>query len=257
MTQTNFTDKLLENYEIIHELWKNGTDSQAAMISFISDIIKQNNKKHFNILEAGFGDGYTTKLLLGTSPNVSVTAVDDNAKMFEKGIVTLEQIAAQNGGKVATGKKRAMLYTPEGSLRAEYLHMGVEESFEHFTSASFDGFASGWCLHSCTLEQRERIFKGLSKVVAPGGFYANADRYGHDDEQEHQIALEQQLENYRKLIDAGLPQMYKEWIAHSAQDETHRFTPSEQQKLLTANGFNKGKNIFRDGLAATFVSQKE
>jgi len=261
MEQTHFTDDsaLVSEYSIMQDenLFPHRNRAQFAMLPFISDKVRQSDKKRFiNVFEAGFGSGFTTKLLLGVDPRICVTAVDYSEEMFKQGIVTLEQLASQNGGKVETHNNVAF-YSDKGQKRVEYLHMGLEESLDQvFNKPRFDGFASGYCLHSFTPEQRENIFRGISRILVPGGFYANGDRYAYDDEQEHQKALQENNKGYEVLLEAGLPHLYKEWIEHSAQDDTHRFTHAEQQRLLETNGFTKGKMIFRDCLAATFVAQK-
>jgi tRNA (cmo5U34)-methyltransferase len=226
-----FADQFGSQYDIFHEAVPWHEEFQNSIVKVL--------KEHFGdiqnpaLLEAGFGTGITTKMVLDEFPEAKIIAVDNVDHMAEK---TKE-------------------YVGKDKLANTELKIGdLYEEFQKIPSDSIDGFYSGYVLHNINHEIREKILAEVFRVLKPGGIYCNGDRIAKDDPEQQKFALAQSIANCSIFLTKhNDPDYYLDWVRHYLRDEESDliFRAGNQVKLLEDIGFKEVRYVFQKELEQT------
>ncbi len=223
-----FADEFGSNYDIFHEAVPWHDEFQAAVIGVLKKEFADNTTPV--LLEAGFGTGITTKMVLETLPEARITAIDNVPNMAEK---TKEYIS------------------PEILKNTQLVIGDLYEELQKIPSNSIDAFYSGYVLHNIPTVIREKIFPEIFRVLKQGGIFVNGDRIALDDIEKQKLALANAIERCGIFLTKhGDADYYLEWVRHYLRDDEPDliFRQSDQTKLLKNAGFKDAKYIYQKEL---------
>ncbi len=233
MTQDKerFADKFGAQYDIFHEAVPWHEEFQVSVVKVLKEHF--GDRQDISLLEAGFGTGITTKMVLDEFPEAKITAIDNVANMVDK---TKE-------------------YIGEDKLKNTNLVVGdLFEEIQKIPSDSVDGFYSGYVLHNIPHQIRAKILGEIHRVLKDGGIYANGDRIALDDPEKQKLALSQAIVNCSIFLTKHKdPDYYLDWVRHYLRDEEPDliFKAGDQIKLLEETGFKEVEYTFQKELEQT------
>lgn len=226
-----FADQFGAQYDIFHEAVPWHDEFQASVVKVLKEHF--GDRQDISLLEAGFGTGITTKMVLDEFSQANIIAIDIVANMVEK---TKE-------------------YIGEDKLTNTSLIVGdLYEEIQKIPSDSIDGFYSGYVLHNIPREIRAKILKEIYRVLKEGGVYVNGDRTAMDDPEKQKLALAQAIVNCSIFLTKhNDPDYYLDWVRHYLRDEEPDliFRAGEQVRLLEEIGFKEVRYVFQKELEQT------
>ena len=231
-----FADEFGENYDIFHEAVPWHDEFQVEIVKALEVSFASN--KDPVLVEAGFGTGITTKMVLSAFPNAKITAIDNVANMADK----------------------TRRYVGIDALKNTQLIIGdLYEELTKLPSESTDGFYSGYVIHNIPAVVREKIFPEIFRILKPGGVFVNGDRIALDDIEKQKDALARAIEACGVFVTKhNDPDYYLEWVRHYLRDEEPDliFRQSDQLRLLDSAGFKNTHYIFQKGLESVCCAVK-
>jgi ubiquinone/menaquinone biosynthesis C-methylase UbiE len=226
-----FADEFGAQYDIFHEAVPWHDEFQYSVVKVLKEYF--GDKKDVALVEAGFGTGITTKMILDEFPEAKIIAIDNVANMAEK---TKE-------------------YVGEDKLANTQLVIGdLYEEIKKIPSETIDGFYSGYVLHNINHEIRNKILSEIYRVLKPGGVYSNGDRIAMDDPEKQKFALAQAIANCSIFLTKhNDPDYYLDWVRHYLRDEEPDliFRAGDQAKQLEEIGFKEIEYVFQKELEQT------
>jgi len=183
-------------------------------------------KNDIKIIEAGWWDWYTTKVILDSDSRITVFSIDNDEKMTK--------ILKKNFWK---------------NTRVKILFDDILSFLQKQKTNSFDAFVSGFTLHNFNYKYRKLVLIEIYRVIRSGWFFINADKYAISNVSEHRKNLDWQLNKF-KLFDNDL--LEKEWIKHYIVDEKEDIIMFEKKKIndLKNIWFKNIKIIYRKKMEA-------
>ncbi|MBU1118370.1 class I SAM-dependent methyltransferase [Patescibacteria group bacterium] len=236
---TRFSGKIGEDYALFmlavphHEEFQ---DSVAAILKNYCQNVHAG--KPVVVVEVGCGTGYTTRRILQIS-SVRVVAVDNEEQMISQ---TRRNLSDNSEG--------------EGSL--EVLCADALEYLKTLPENSIDALVSAYAIHNFTPLYRKTFFEEVARVLREGAFFINGDKYARDDCASHKRDLDEQIARLQVFREPHIdrPDLTIEWTKHYLEDELTRITESEQRELLESCGFTEVKYVYRKGMDAIVIAQK-
>lgn len=220
MTDNNFSDTLVEEYDLFGKVFPFHDELQATIPTEL--------KKYFDklgvvdggatntFLDIGAGYGFTTKLV---------------AELFPKAYFILNEF---DTGLLNRSDKYLKSYNCEKKVG------DIEEVIKSIPDQSVDAVYTAWVIHNFPPEKREVIFKEVARVLKIGGVFVYLEKILNQGK-ERDGALAQTIHTFSPFIDIyQRPDLYLDWIKHYLRDEEPDlvFTDDENQKLLESNGFD-------------------
>lgn len=215
MTDNNFSDTLVEEYDLFGKVFPFHDDLQNTIPSSLKECFANTDGNGLTFLDIGAGYGFTTKLV---------------AEVFPKGKFILNEYDAELLG-------RADEYLQEYDYEKRV--GDIEEIIKQIPDGSLDAVYTAWVLHNFPPAKREVIFKEVSRVLKPEGIFVALEKVGNTGPQRQKdlaqaiIDLEPFISKYNR------PDLFIEWVKHDLRDEEPDlvFTDDENEKLLNDNGF--------------------
>jgi tRNA (cmo5U34)-methyltransferase len=225
-----FAGQISAEYDILKLICPAAAKMSARVGSFVAAQPKAPDRP-FVTVEIGCGTGVTTLALLEARPDLILTAIDNEP---------------------------AMLLQARSNL-AEFLDLGrltlVEadalSALRNMPALSVDAVASAYTLHNFLDSYRASVLSEIFRVLRPGGFFINGDRYALDDTEEQTRLTQDEARHYFKIL-GGLHRydLLEEWILHLFSDESAdrlmRLEPAITR--LRETGFEDVEVKFRDGV---------
>lgn len=216
MTDNNFSDTLVEEYDLFGKVFPFHDDLQNTIPSSLKERFANTDGNGLTFLDIGAGYGFTTKLV---------------AEVFPKGKFILNEYDAE-----LLGRADAYLQEYDYEKRVG----DIEEIIKQIPDGSLDAVYTAWVLHNFPPAKREVIFKEVSRVLKPKGIFVALEKVGNTGPQRQKdlaqaiIDLEPFISKYNR------PDLFIEWVKHDLRDEETDlvFTDDENEKLLNGNGFD-------------------
>ena len=235
MEEPRFKGTLSSEYDELKLVVPHYNKMQETLVDIASEYCEGRKSK---LLEVGTGTGVSTKAILENFQDVNIISIDNEPQMMEQARINL----------------------------ADYFNRGivnlVEEDALKFLkkqdSDSYDGFFSAYTLHNFDQRYREKFLEELTRVLRPGAFFVNSDKYAHDNPIKQKEELEWQLNEFLKFDEIGKPELRKEWSDHIIADE-HEDLIMRQGKsinLMKNLGYENIRLIFRQHMEATLACKK-
>src|SRR4028119_2308706 len=176
--------------------------------------------RQLRCIEIGVGDGFTSRVLLQSRPDLHLTSVDNQPVVIREAEHTL-------GDWVSSMNLTLVLVDAQEYLRRE-------------TSSTYDIVVSSMTLHNFWADYRSECLREIHRILAPNGLFINADRYALDPRAHHAIVTMQIDRMFEASPDAGRTDVLREWVLHFiADDHPDRIQrESDAVRELTDLGFS-------------------
>ena len=140
-----FHGKIGEEYALFERAYTHFNEFQERIAKQVSKHCK--GKKVYPILELGCGPGPTSKKLLMLNKKAILTAVDNEPLMIAQ----------------------AEDYLQQYEDRVYLVQRDILEYLDNMPGSVFDAVASGWTLHNFDSSYREKVLRGIYRVLKPNG----------------------------------------------------------------------------------------
>jgi SAM-dependent methyltransferase len=191
----------------------------------------------FPVLEIGCGDGFTTRIILATSPRLSITAIDSNLRMIEKARSNLADFPAEN-----------LSVIPSDALAF----------LQNAQSAQYHIVFSALTLHNFESSYREDVTREIFRVLIPGGLFVNGDKYVGND-QERFAGLQNMVQNFFKVyLPLGKYGLLEDLVLHNIADQAPERVMREREAVvqLSETGFTPVSVLRRFEMQAVITANK-
>lgn len=189
------------------------------------------------VLEIGCGDGFTTQIILATSPRLSITAIDSNLRMIEKARRNLADFSAEN-----------LSVIPSDALAF----------LQNARSAQYHIVFSALTLHNFESSYREDVTREIFRVLIPGGLFVNGDKYVGND-QERFAGLQNMVQNFFKVyLPLGKYGLLEDLVLHNIADQAPERVMREREAVvqLSETGFTPVSVLRRFEMQAVITANK-
>lgn len=190
-------------------------------------------------LEIGCGSGLSTRAFLDAREDLILDGIDLAPTMMDQARVNLAPDIA--GGRLT-------------------LHLIDALSFlEQTPSASLDLVISNYAIHNFLQGYRARVMAEIARVLKPGAYFINGDRYGMDEPVQHLKALQEEVRGYFRVFkEMNRWDLLEDWVTHVLSDESldhvMRLTPSIE--LMRESGFEEIEILYRETVNTNLVARK-
>lgn len=220
MTDNNFSDTLVEEYDLLGKVFPFHDELQAT--------IPMELKKHFDkrgvidggatstFLDIGAGYGFTTKLVANEFPKAHFILNEFDADLLNRSDEYLK------------------------SYNCEKRIGDIEEIIKSIPDQSIDAVYTAWVLHNFPPSKRTVIFREISRVLKPAGIFVYLEKVSNLGDERVNSLAETLLTFAPFQLKYHRPDLYINWIKHYLRDEEPDlvFTDDENRKLLENNGFD-------------------
>lgn len=175
-----------------------------------------------SVLELGGGTGITTLSILAADNNLTVLSVDNEPTMQDQ------------------AKQNLQFWTDAGRLA--FCGKDALTALQGLASGSVDILASAYTLHNFQSDYRRQVITEIYRVLKPGGWFVNGDRYALDDISAHTRGTQKEIAGYFKvLIGINRLDLLEHWIIHLFNDESENHVMRETLALtqLAEAGFKQ------------------
>lgn len=220
MTDNNFSDTLVEEYDLFGKVFPFHDELQATIPTEL--------KKHFDKLGVVDGGATSTFLDIGAGYGFTTKLV---AELFPKAHFILNEFDADLLNRSDEYLK---------SYNCEKRVGDIEKIIKSIPDQSVDSVYTAWVFHNFPPTKREVIFKEIARVLKPEGVFVYLEKMVNQGK-DRDIALAQTIHTFSPFIDKyQRPDLYLDWIKHYLRDEEPDlvFTDDENKKLLETNGFD-------------------
>lgn len=215
MPDNNFSDTLIEEYDLFGKVFPFHDDLQAAIPGSLQGHFPGSDGTDLVFLDIGAGYGFTTKLV---------------AEKFPKAKFILNE------------------YDPELISRADNYLTGyycekrvgdIEEIIKQIPDNSIDAIYTAWVLHNFPPRKREVIFKEIARVLKSKNIFVALEKVGNTGPQRQRDLAQAILDLEPFISKYDRSDLFIEWVKHDLRDEELDlvFTDDENQTLLKDNGF--------------------
>lgn len=215
MTDNNFSDTLVEEYDLFGKVFPFHDDLQNTIPSSLKEHFPNADGIGLTFLDIGAGYGFTTKLVAGVFPKGKFILNEYDAELLSRADAYLQE------------------YDYEKRVG------DIEEIIKQIPDGSLDAVYTAWVLHNFPPIKREVIFKEVFRVLKPEGIFVALEKVGNTGPQ-RQKDLAQAITDLEPFISKyNRPDLFIEWVKHDLRDEEPDlvFTDDENEKLLNDNGF--------------------
>jgi ubiquinone/menaquinone biosynthesis C-methylase UbiE len=126
---------------------------------------------------------------------------------------------------------------------------------ESLPDQSIDAVASAMTIHNFEGNYRENILREVIRILKPGGFFVNADKYVPDDEGKFKKEYEWQMQQFENAPDDETKQG---WIEHYITDNQPNIIMREKEsiEIMKSLGFTDITTINRHHLEILLTARK-
>lgn len=201
--------------------------------------LEQREPRALTAFEIGTGTGITTQFILDALGEGSLTSVDNAPAMMIQAEAHLQE-------PLASGRLRLQ--------RDDALHALIALPTE-----SMDLVLSAYTVHNFLEGYRREVIKEIHRVLKPGGWFVNGDRYGVDDPAEHLKTIQDEVRGFFIAFrEINRLDLLEQWVIHLLSDESeeHRMRLTAQIDGLQSIGFGPITVSDRHEVNALLIGKK-
>lgn len=233
-----FHGALADEYDFLLKICPQHLVCAQQVAMAIAQLPPREGGAAYQALELGCGSGLSTRLFLHARPDLHLQAIDFAKPMLDQAARHLESDLHQG-----------RLILQEGEMY---------EILAGLPSASLDLVISNYAIHNLLERERERLMPEIARVLRPGGFFINGDRYGDDDPTRHLALLQEEVRGYFRIFqEMNRSDLLEAWILHVLSDESlervMRMTSS--LSLMRLQGFDPIDLLYREGVNAVISAR--
>jgi ubiquinone/menaquinone biosynthesis C-methylase UbiE len=215
MSENNFSDTLVEEYDLFGKVFPFHDDLQATIPNSLKEHFGDTDGGNLVFLDIGAGYGFTTKFVAEKFPKAKFILNEYDAELVSRADAYLKD------------------YNYEKKVG------DIEEEIKQIPDGSLDAVYTAWVLHNFPPTKREVIFKEVARVLKPGGVFVALEKVGNTGPQREKDLSQAILDLEPFISKYNRPDLFIEWVKHDLRDEEADlvFTDDENEKLLNENGF--------------------
>lgn len=215
MAENNFSDTLVEEYDLFGKVFPFHDDLQNTIPSSLQKHFQNSNGEGLTFLDIGAGYGFTTKLVAEVFPKAKFILNEYDAELISRADTYLQE------------------YNYEKRVG------DIEEIIKTIPDASLDAVYTAWVIHNFPSSKRMVIFKEVARVLKPQGIFVALEKVGNTGPQREKDLAQAILDLEPFISKYNRPDLFIEWVKHDLRDEEPDlvFTDDENEKLLNDNGF--------------------
>jgi tRNA (cmo5U34)-methyltransferase len=206
-----FSGVIGQDYEMLKLISPLAAEMSRLVGAKVAEYPELNTDK-LNIVELGSGTGITTLSILTAREASSVFSIDNEPTMQDQ------------------AKKHLKRWMDDGRLT--FCGDDALTALKNLENGSVDIVASAYTLHNFLNTYRQEVIEEIFRVLKPGGQFINGDRYGLDDISMHTRIVQQEVNDYfRILTEANKLELLENWIVHLFSDESENHIMRESVAL--------------------------
>lgn len=215
MKQNNFSDTLVEEYDLFGKVFPFHDNLQKAIAQSLKEHFG-NNSNNLTFLDIGAGYGFTSKLVAKEFPDAKFILNEFDPELLSRADA---HMSAYNYEKRVGD---------------------IEEIIKQIPDASIDAVYSAWVLHNFSPQKRVAIVPHIARILKPEGVFVNLDKVQNLGEQRTKDLAQAILDLEPFISKYQRPDLFVEWVRHNIRDEESDrvFTDEENERLLKENGFD-------------------
>ena len=234
MNKNNFSDTLVEEYELFANVFPFHAELQSAIGDSLVRAFGQASKGKGRVfLDIGAGYGYTSRIVAQSFPLAKLILNDFDRDLLDR------------SDKLLEGRDY------------EKRPGDVELVIAAVADASLDAVYTSWVIHNFPCEKRGRVFQEIARVLKPGGVFVYLEKIGNRGLKREKDLAQAVVDLSGFATEHGRPDLFIEWVKHDLRDEEPElvFTDTENDALLNKNGFD-GTCVKHIGLEKIFLAVK-
>lgn len=234
-----FKGAFAQDYAFLQLICPAVTDCAIRSAQALAKIPAKPHGEMLRGLEIGCGSGLSTRLFLDARSDMRLDAIDLAPTMLDQARKNLSQDE------------------DFGSLT---LHLTDAMSFlEKSPTASYDFVICNYAIHNFLDDYRLKVIEEIFRVMKPGAFFINGDRYGMDDPEAHLRALQDEVRGYFTVFkEMNRWDLLEDWVIHVLSDESldhvMRLTPSVD--WMRTCGFDQIEILHRETVNTNLIARK-
>ncbi len=195
-----FSGVIGQDYQMLKLICPFATEMSRLVGEAVGDFCQQTTAS-VRVVELGGGTGITTLSILSADDRLSVLSVDNEP--------TMQNQAKQN-----------LQYWLDAG-RLTFCGDDALTALSSLATESVDILASAYTLHNFERDYRKQVIGEMFRVLRPGGWFVNGDRYALDDISAHTRGTQQEVAGYFKVL-TGINRidLLEHWIIHLFNDES-------------------------------------
>ncbi|MBW2967162.1 class I SAM-dependent methyltransferase [Candidatus Woesearchaeota archaeon] len=245
MSEGRFSGKVAEEYEFVRTGYPHYDEFQTKLGADISSYCADLEKDEIYVLEIGSGTGLTTEQILLADPRIIAESIDNEQAMLEQAYKHLAGRFPQERYNIREGDVREEL-DPDSMTHKSLCMQG-------------DIVATAWTLHNLKQSERRQIYRGIKRLLHPGGLFVNADKIGYLDESRHYSTwIEQSRMIIERCCAAGRIDKAVLYITHNLEDNMRcrRLVDETEMDMLRSIGFVDVSITYRHLMEGVMVARK-
>jgi tRNA (cmo5U34)-methyltransferase len=216
-----FSGVIGQEYQMLKLICPLATEMSRLVGETVAEFCRQ-TQEPVRVMELGGGTGITTLSILSADRRLAVLSVDNEP--------TMQNQAREN------------LRHWVDAGRLEFCGDDALTALKSLATDSVDILASAYTLHNFERDYRKQVIGEMFRVLKPGGWFVNGDRYALDDISAHTRGTQQEIAGYFKAL-TGINRidLLEHWIIHLFNDESENHIMREAIALrqLADAGFKQ------------------
>lgn len=216
-----FSGVIGQEYDLLNLICPFATEMSRLVGERVADIARD-IPQPLQVVELGGGTGITTLAILSANEALTVLSVDNEPTMQAQAMQSLKSWSDQG--------------------RLQFSAADAYSALAAIPDSSVDVIASAYTLHNFEAQYRAKVIMESYRVLKPGGWLVNGDRYALDDIDAHTRATQQEVAGYFKVLtEIQRLDVLEHWIIHlfSDESENHVMREAVAREQLSDAGFNQ------------------
>ena len=233
-----FSGVIGQEYDLLKLICPFATEMSRLVGAKLGEIASAQGQP-VQVVELGGGTGITTLAILSAHADLRVLSIDNEPTMQRQAQQSLNSWV--NQGRLS--------FSGDDALTA----------LANMPDGSVDAIGSAYTLHNFESGYRERVIQEIFRVLKPGAWFVNGDRYALDDIDAHTRATQQEVAGYFKVL-TGIQRLdvLEHWIIHLFSDESvnHVMREAVARHQMAEAGFQQIEFTSRMAVNALMTANK-
>jgi tRNA (cmo5U34)-methyltransferase len=216
-----FSGVIGQDYQLLKLISPGSVEMSRQVGRAVGEFCQQSSAS-VELVELGGGTGITTLSILSADDRVKVLSVDNEPTMQFQAKQHLQQWAEAGRLKFCGDDALTALLAMQ--------------------SSSLDLIASAYTLHNFEADYRKQVLSEIYRVLKPGGWFINGDRYALNDISAHTRSTQKEVEGYFKILTKiDRLDVLEHWVIHLFSDEAENHVMREAVALqqMADSGFKQ------------------
>lgn len=216
-----FSGVIGQDYQLLKLISPGSVEMSRQVGRAVGEFCQQSTVS-VELVELGGGTGITTLSILSANERVKVLSVDNEPTMQLQAKQHLQQWAEAG--------------------RLEFCGDDALTALQAMQSDSVELVASAYTLHNFEAEYRKQVLGEIYRILKPGGWFINGDRYALNDISAHTRSTQKEVEGYFKILTKiDRLDVLEHWVIHLFSDEAENHVMREAFALqqMADTGFKQ------------------